>query len=257
MKYLLGFPITDKEVSEVFITLQNSAQNRANFKNVTSKSIHFLNAYCITQAHENQKLEQIYKNENVINFVDGFSLQFVGKLLYGMNITRLRGTDFLDKLFRLNSRMELRIGILGGNDKNLSSIMSNLELNYPKANICLALPLPYVEIEFYLIDEMVKILEINKIDVCLIAIGTPKQDFLSSILAQKTNIDFACIGAGLEFISGIKRESPKWVSKIGFEWLFRLMIEPKRLWRRYIFGIPHFLKIVLLNYICRKDRSHE
>ena len=49
------------------------------------------------------------------------------------------------------------------------------------------------------------------------------------------------VGAAFEFLSGVKSEAPRWMSKLGVEWLFRLLSEPRRLWRRYLIGNAVFL----------------
>jgi N-acetylglucosaminyldiphosphoundecaprenol N-acetyl-beta-D-mannosaminyltransferase len=56
------------------------------------------------------------------------------------------------------------------------------------------------------------------------------------------------VGAAFDFLSGTKKQAPKWVQKSGFEWLFRLASEPKRLWRRYI-EYPKFVLLVLLQLL--------
>jgi N-acetylglucosaminyldiphosphoundecaprenol N-acetyl-beta-D-mannosaminyltransferase len=77
--------------------------------------------------------------------------------------------------------------------------------------------------------------------------GTPKQDYLAEELSRLTGITTVCVGAAFDFISGTKKEAPLFVQKIGMEWLFRLLTEPKRLWKRYIFGN------LVFGYLCIKD----
>ena len=60
------------------------------------------------------------------------------------------------------------------------------------------------------------------------------------------------VGAAFDFLSGNKKQAPKWIQRSGFEWLFRLMNEPKRLWRRYI-EYPYFLFLVLTQLLRLKD----
>jgi N-acetylglucosaminyldiphosphoundecaprenol N-acetyl-beta-D-mannosaminyltransferase len=53
------------------------------------------------------------------------------------------------------------------------------------------------------------------------------------------------VGAAFDFLSGSKRQAPRWMQRSGLEWLFRLMMEPRRLWRRYATNIPAFLGLFL------------
>ena len=76
----------------------------------------------------------------------------------------------------------------------------------------------------------------------LVALGTPYQEEWISENKDKINIPIViAIGSGLYFLSGTIKRAPKWMRNIGLEWFYRLFQEPKRLWRRYIIGIPIFV----------------
>jgi N-acetylglucosaminyldiphosphoundecaprenol N-acetyl-beta-D-mannosaminyltransferase len=64
--------------------------------------------------------------------------------------------------------------------------------------------------------------------------GTPKQDLLVKRMASMSDLTFIAIGAAFDFIAGTKSQAPRWVMKIGMEWFYRLVTEPRRLWKRYL-----------------------
>lgn len=84
-----------------------------------------------------------------------------------------------------------------------------------------------------------------KPDLVLVGLGAPKQelwiDRVTRVLAPAV---FIGVGASIEFVSGDLKRAPAWVSRIGFEWFYRLMQEPARLWRRYLINDPKFLCIL-------------
>ena len=83
-------------------------------------------------------------------------------------------------------------------------------------------------------------------DLLLVALGAPKQEFwIDEHFAEIAPAVALGVGASLDFIAGTIRRSPRWMSKVGLEWLYRLGQEPKRLWRRYLVDDPKFLAIVL------------
>ena len=82
-----------------------------------------------------------------------------------------------------------------------------------------------------------------------VGLGTPKQDFVAARLVAATNVTCVAVGAAFDFLAGTKREAPGWVQWCGLEWLFRLMTEPRRLWRRYLLGNARFLRIAARDVI--------
>lgn len=75
-----------------------------------------------------------------------------------------------------------------------------------------------------------------------IGVGSPKQIELANwFKINYRHVDIFCIGAAFDFLTGQKKQAPKWMQKHGLEWFFRLLTEPKRLWRRYLITIPSYL----------------
>lgn len=91
--------------------------------------------------------------------------------------------------------------------------------------------------------------KINKSEATVLAIGVgaPKQEkWIYKYRAKLKNIRiFLAIGATIDFESGIKKRSPKWMSQLGLEWLHRLLSEPRRLWKRYLIKDHPFLGLIL------------
>lgn len=220
-------------------------------KTPESKVYHFLNAFCITEFHESNEIKKCYQDNKSVNLCDGISIAISHKLFVNTSIKRIRGGDFLRTFFKSVSNSTIRIGILGGNNNSMQEIISSINSQFSNLKIVFAYEPPFTEISKYPIKEITQKLEAAELDVCLVAIGTPKQDVLARILSEQVEIDFFCIGAALEFLIGSKKEAPKMLQNLGLEWLYRLITEPKRLGRRYLIGIPKYLKVVLNFYLIK------
>jgi N-acetylglucosaminyldiphosphoundecaprenol N-acetyl-beta-D-mannosaminyltransferase len=97
--------------------------------------------------------------------------------------------------------------------------------------------------------------EINQLspDILLVGFGMPRQEkWLSENWEQIHAHVFLTGGAVFDYVSGEVKRAPKWMTDHGFEWLGRLIIEPGRLWKRYILGLPYFLFLVLKEDFRRK-----
>jgi N-acetylglucosaminyldiphosphoundecaprenol N-acetyl-beta-D-mannosaminyltransferase len=80
-------------------------------------------------------------------------------------------------------------------------------------------------------------------DIVWVALGVPKQDLLAQELSKRLDVTCVGVGAAFDMLSGRTREAPAWMQHVGMEWLFRLVTEPRRLWRRYLIGNLEFLRL--------------
>jgi N-acetylglucosaminyldiphosphoundecaprenol N-acetyl-beta-D-mannosaminyltransferase len=79
-------------------------------------------------------------------------------------------------------------------------------------------------------------------DIVWVGLGTPRQDLFLEEFRGQIDATLVAIGAGFEFLAGTKRTAPELVQRLGLEWLFRLISEPRRLWKRYLFGNAVFVR---------------
>jgi N-acetylglucosaminyldiphosphoundecaprenol N-acetyl-beta-D-mannosaminyltransferase len=87
--------------------------------------------------------------------------------------------------------------------------------------------------------------EDQQADIVLLAIGAPQSEIVAHLIARRGRARGVglCIGASVEFLSGAKRRAPRWMQRAGLEWLYRLLSEPRRLWRRYLVKGPRVFKL--------------
>ena len=86
-------------------------------------------------------------------------------------------------------------------------------------------------------------------DVVWVGLGSPKQDLWMAAHRERLEAPLLVgVGAAFDFYTGRVRQAPRWMMRIGLEWLFRLFQEPRRLWRRYLLGNPRFVFNVILQW---------
>jgi len=136
-----------------------------------------------------------------------------------------------------------KVMFMGSSEKTLNLIRMNAAVDYPDLDIATYSP-PY-KAEFTKEDDEAMIKAINEANPDLLWIGmtAPKQEKWTYSHWGELNIHCHCgtIGAVFDFYAGTAKRAPKWWQKNGLEWLYRLILEPKRMWRRYVIGNVLFL----------------
>jgi N-acetylglucosaminyldiphosphoundecaprenol N-acetyl-beta-D-mannosaminyltransferase len=170
---------------------------------------------------------------------------------------RARRVTSTDGFFRVCSdglHSGLRHYFVGGaNDAVRDAMRENLRASFPGIQIVgFEVPpfRPYRDEEF---DELVAAIEASDADVVWVGLGAPKQEVLSHRLrTANAAAAIVTIGATFDFVAGTKRRAPRLLRACGLEWLFRVTLEPRRLWKRYLVGNVQFVAGVLTDGIRRK-----
>lgn len=172
--------------------------------------------------------------------------------LFGDKVQQIRGTDFF-VWFLKNSESTIRHLVLGSTDETLKKLVKKVQTQFSNVKHfeCHTLPILSFQAQedFDCLDVF---FNSENYDIAWIALGSPKQDKVAIYITQKFGISTIALGAAIDFVAGAKKESPKIIRVIGLEWCFRLMLEPSRLWKRYLVGNPVFL-IAVFRIIIRRS----
>ena len=217
------------------------------------RHIHLLNAYSVSLAHQDSSYRAAV-GSSAINFPDGKPVAWVSRLRGDQRpLTQIRGVRLFLSCFEHGTSRGTKHFLLGSTPSTLDLLASELRSRYPNARIVGTFSPPFRALsddEFAAQDLMIADTEP---DVVWVGLGTPKQDFEVLRLSQSLDVTAVAIGAAFDFVAGTVKEAPEWMSRIGFEWLFRLLTEPRRLWRRYLIGNAVFIRAVLCRKRCPQD----
>lgn len=210
--------------------------------------INALNAHCYNIAKKDQVYREALLNCDIL-IPDGISVVWATKWLTGKKLKKIAGIDFLNyEIERIQKGG--KCFFLGSTETTLEKIKDRLKKDYPEITVQSYSP-PFME-EFDF-EENRRILEkINSFqpDVLFIGMTAPKQEKWAYLhLDQLKTGHICCVGAVFDFFAGTINRAPVWMITIGLEWFYRLIREPLRLWKRYLFGNPKFIWYIL------KERS--
>lgn len=198
-------------------------------------------AHGIVTAHQDFGFRKIL-NSFSLNLADGKPAVWVGKLKGARQIKRCYGPDFFQEMLVGSRDMAIRHFFCGGKDGVAEELKQICEKKFYNWNVVGTYSPPFREMS----DEELMVLAntINVLDVDIIWVGlsTPKQEKFAYRLSKYTKVHFLCtVGAAFDFHTGRLKQAPKWMQSLGLEWFFRLIVEPKRLWKRYFEIVPLFI----------------
>ncbi|RWP15440.1 WecB/TagA/CpsF family glycosyltransferase [Mesorhizobium sp.] len=231
LKSILGIPVLAIRRDDAVALLARLIAERR-FTKVT-----FLNAHNANVAYTDPVVAEAL--DDFLILPDGVGVDLAAKLLYGASFPdNLNGTDFIPAFLQASAR-PMTVGLLGATQVNAEAASKKLA--------ALALQHRFVVIHdgyFSPAEEPAIVDRIARLrpDVLLVAMGVPRQELWIArhIDARHCTLPIA-VGALLDFLSGTVPRAPLWMRRLRLEWLFRLWIEPGRLWRRYVVGNPLFL----------------
>jgi N-acetylglucosaminyldiphosphoundecaprenol N-acetyl-beta-D-mannosaminyltransferase len=151
---------------------------------------------------------------------------------------RVPGPDFVDAFLPVAEAEGFKLFFLGATDETLMKLKANCLNKHPLLNIVGMLSPPFGEFDEQINCSLVSAINQKHPDVLFVGMTAPKQELWLSRNFDQLNILFAIgVGASFDYLAGNKPRVPKWLGRLGFEWLYRLVLEPKRLWRRNLNNI--------------------
>ncbi|MFC5584533.1 WecB/TagA/CpsF family glycosyltransferase [Nitratireductor kimnyeongensis] len=177
--------------------------------------------------------------ERFVVLADGVGVDLASRILYGEPFPdNLNGTDFVPAFLRAQKH-KLTVALLGARRDNALAAVGKLAEEAPQHDF-IFLNDGYFDAQ----QEEGILAELKEMrpDVLLVAMGVPRQEiWIADHLGPEHCTVPIAVGALFDFLSGAVPRAPLWMRKLRLEWLFRLGLEPRRLWRRYIVGNPAFL----------------
>jgi len=206
--------------------------------------VHLANAYTIALADHDDHYRQLI-NQGVV-FADGKPITWFSRLArQSPQVRQVRGPQFFLDVLDIGRPSGVRHFLLGSTDELLERMRARLAEQFEGVEIVGWYSPPFRPLTAEEIAHQDALIRGSGADIVWVGLGTPKQDIEAARVALSTARPAVAVGAAFDFAAGTRRVAPNWVQRAGLEWLFRLASEPRRLWRRYVFGNVQFVWAVL------------
>ena len=223
-------------------------------ENNSSSYIIPANVHVVMSGYFNQKYQEIINNATLVT-PDGMPLVWGLKLLGITNQTRVYGPDLMLVLCEKLANLSIPIYLYGGTELMLEKLHHNLQEKYPNLIIAGTYSPPFRPLTEEEEKEDRQRIQNSGAKVLFVGLGCPKQEQWMARQKDKLNLVMLGVGAAFSFHSGEVSQAPRWMMKIGLEWLYRFLQEPQRLWQRYIINNPLFLILFTWQLITRKSKG--
>lgn len=208
----------------------------------SGKAVHFANAYTVALADKDPAFADVLRAG--VCYPDGMSVVWWGRRQHSNQVwERVYGPDFMEAM--LAGEPTMRHYLLGGSPETLDRLRSEISIRWPEAQIVGAESPPFRELSSTEVADQDQRVRSSGASIVWVGLGTPKQDYEVARIASSLPVMAVAVGAAFDFIAGTKKQAPNWMQKSGTEWAFRFASEPRRLWRRYLWGNPRFVVAAL------------
>ena len=219
-----------------------------------SKTIAVCNTNTLVRSYKDSELQNKI-NAFKIRVPDGFPVAKASNIIYKNEQKRVDGYNIFHRTLEKGLKNNLTHYFFGSDELIIKKLKSELLKKYPNLIILGHTCPPYLNYEELVHNEFVNDLIEKKPDIVWVSLGFPKQEEFIDLLLKNNNLDsnFAAVGAVFEWSAGTKIKAPEILANIGLEWIFRLIQEPRRLFKRYF--VDNFLFIIYIVKQIRKAKD--
>jgi N-acetylglucosaminyldiphosphoundecaprenol N-acetyl-beta-D-mannosaminyltransferase len=243
---------TIANVAISFVSAQNAATEivaQTQHHNAVGSAVHLCNAYTLALSDVDEAYGEMLQ-QSAINLADGRILPVVTRFLTGRRrldsrLQSLRGADLMRCTVVTGAPFGVRHFLLGTTDPVLAKLQEALCALEPDVKVVGTYSPPFRDLTGAEHAEQTELLATTKPDIVWVGLGTPKQDRVAEEMAKEHPAVFVAVGAAFNYLADPSTEAPRFLQRAGLEWAHRLISEPRRLWRRYLFGNVRFIIVAI------------
>jgi N-acetylglucosaminyldiphosphoundecaprenol N-acetyl-beta-D-mannosaminyltransferase len=213
-------------------------------KNFQSKVVCVSNVHMLIEAWQNSHFADVLHRADLVT-PDGMPLVWMLKLLGAKRSQRVAGMDIFRAVCEQAATAQISIFLLGSKPDVLDKICHRLQTEYPRLKVAGVESPPFAPLGATADIYTVQKINNSGAGIVFVALGCPKQELWMSLYKDEVQAVMVGVGAVFAVYGGFLKPTPRFIQTLGFEWLFRLVQEPKRLWKRYFTTIPIFIYLSL------------
>lgn len=243
---VLGVRISVTQYEEVVNTcaawIEQARQVRSEGQIPAARYVCVTSVHGIMTARHNGEFRKILNNADIAT-PDGMPVVWAMRSFGHPSQTRVYGPTLMLQLCKRAAERGYRIFLYGGRPASLEDLVKTLG-RFPHLNVVGRYSPPFRPLTSQESEDIASTIQRSRADLVFVGISTPKQEqWMSEFRSKLPGVVMIGVGAAFDFHAGRVQQAPSWMQENGLEWLYRLLSEPRRLWRRYLLQTPLFLPL--------------
>jgi N-acetylglucosaminyldiphosphoundecaprenol N-acetyl-beta-D-mannosaminyltransferase len=235
---LIGSPVSSLSFNEQIDLIVGWGQERL------SKVVCVANVHMLIEATKKPDFSKILHRADLVT-PDGMPLVWMLKLMGSRKSQRVAGLDLMKAACEKAEILGVSVFFLGSTDEVLAKIGVQLKKDFPSLKVAGMESPPFRQLTEAEDNDLVKTINSSGAGIVFVSLGCPKQEKWMAEHAGRVRAAMVGIGAVFPLYAGLLTRAPGFIRASGLEWLYRLLQEPKRLWKRYFETIPPFIWLAL------------
>ncbi|PKQ67855.1 WecB/TagA/CpsF family glycosyltransferase [Raineya orbicola] len=242
---VLGIPLYNQNIPRAVAELIRICKEEKPQNRLVSAT----GAHGLVYAQENENFAKILQNF-YWNLPDGMPGVWIGRWKGAKQMQRCYGPGFFAETMQKTASTPIKHFFCGGKEGVAEELKEKCGKKFGNYNIVGTFCPPFREMTDEEMRELGHKIQESGAEVVWIGLSTPKQELFATRLAKFVECHFIItVGAAFDFHTDKVKQAPRWVQNIGMEWFFRLLMEPKRLYKRYLHIVPKFIYLNFLEFL--------
>lgn len=211
-----------------------------NIDNLKGQYMCVSNVHTTVMSYDDESYKNV-QNSALLAIPDGGPLSSVGRKRGHTQMQRTTGPSYMKEIFDISEKYGYSHYFYGSTEQTLKLMNKNLKKDYPNLKIAGMYSPPFRELTKEEDEEIIQNINNTNPDFVWVGLGAPKQEIWMYNHKDKVNGFMSGVGAGFDYFAGNIKRAPLWMQKSNLEWLYRLMQDPKRLFKRYFYTNTKFI----------------
>lgn len=216
----------------------------------TPSYICFANVHMLVEAHRNLTFRRQVNNASLV-LPDGKPIAKSCYWMYGKLQERKAGMDYMPHILEAANRSGASVFLYGSTEKVLQKLVDRIHQEFPRINICGHISPPFREMTTQEQDAHIRQINFSGANLVLVSLGCPKQEKWMAEHSRRINAALLGLGGAFPVFAGMRSRAPEWMQHSGLEWLYRLIQEPGRMLKRYLYTNTYFIFLLARKMINR------
>jgi N-acetylglucosaminyldiphosphoundecaprenol N-acetyl-beta-D-mannosaminyltransferase len=241
-RYILGMRVDATDYAEA------SARILAWATQPVSRTVCCANAHMVMEGHDRPEFREIVNSADLVT-ADGMPLVWALHLAGAAGASRVYGPDLTSAVLARAAAAGVPVGFYGATRATVERLRAACRAAHPGLRIAYAFAPPFRGLTREEDERITAEIRASGARILFVGLGCPKQELWMAQHKASLSAVLLGVGAAFDLLAGVKPRAPRWMQRAGCEWLFRLAVEPSRLWRRYLSSNPRFAWLLLREWM--------